>query len=72
MLLVFRNEPLALFFFIITIDNDAAIARMLRGGWLWLFFVIGVHDWLWPSILLGLAILVLVFAMFLRLVPMVC
>lgn len=70
MLLVLGNEPFALLFFVVTIDNDAAIARMLRGGWfLLLFFVIGLYDWFRLPVLFGLAILVLMFAVFLRLVP---
>jgi hypothetical protein len=32
MLLIFRNEPLALLFFVITIDNDPTVARMLCSG----------------------------------------
>jgi hypothetical protein len=70
MLLVLRNEPFALLFFVVTIDNDAAIARMLRCGWFsLLFFVIGIYDWFRLPVLFRLAILVLMFAVFLRLVP---
>jgi hypothetical protein len=43
---------------------------MLRGGWfLLLFFVIGLYDWFRLPVRFGLAILVLMFAVFLRLVP---
>jgi hypothetical protein len=30
MSLIFRNEPFALLFFVITINNDATVARRLR------------------------------------------
>jgi len=30
--LIFRDEPLALLFFVVTVDNDVTVARMLGTG----------------------------------------